>query len=442
MDKIKNEFQIVVARYEEDVSWLKPYKDITIIYNKGSFSNILNNFEVMKLENVGRESHTYIYHIVSNYDNLADKTIFFQGKINDHKILEIEEYFGKNDFIGKIDNYLIDKLNKHIDHYGKWVIDYKNGNMLKSDYIPSYWLKKIIGIDIDSYFENQNNSEKKINVVWGANFSISKKMILSKPKIFYQNILRFLDTHKNPEIGHYLERTWYLIFHCKYIKKNLIGYIFIKNNIEDYLEKINILINNDQEKFKDIHLWYPIKANEEIGDKYKICYTPNNNKYLKINPEIINNSFYLDIKGNNDAHVLIEFYDTEDSYEIVFGGWNNKKSVIRNYNKNKIISVYDNVLLNSYEYLRFNFLINENLIIQHKDKNIFNIENNMNMYKIKNIKIISYFNSSIFWDYKDKKNLNKNEYPIKIFMTNNIYDNIDHFYSNYYLDYYIEKIYL
>ena len=437
MDEIKNKYQIVVARYEEDVSWLLPFKDITIIYNKGNFSNILNNFEVMKLENFGRESHTYLYHIINNYDNLAEKTIFFQGKINDHKILDIEEYFGNTDFIGKFDNLSFNKLYNHIDHYGKWGIDYKNGNMLKCDYIPIYWLKKIIGIDLDQYLEKK---DEKFKVVWGANFSISKKIILSKPKIFYQNILRYLEYHKNPEIGHYLERTWYLIFMNKYINKDLIGYFFIKNNIENNIDKINIFKNKFKENFKDIHLWYPINANEKIGEKYKICYTPNNNKYLKINPEIINNSFYLDIKGNNDAHILIEYYDIEDSYEIVFGGWNNKKSVIRNYNKNKIISIYDNILLDSNDFLRFNFSINKNIIIENKDKIIFNIENNFNEYKIKNIKIKSYFNSSIFWDYKN--NNENNEKSIKIFMTNNIYDNIDNFYLNNYLDYYIEKIYL
>ena len=31
------------------------------------------------LPNVGRESHTYLHHIVSNYDSLADWTVFSQA---------------------------------------------------------------------------------------------------------------------------------------------------------------------------------------------------------------------------------------------------------------------------------------------------------------------------------------------------------------------------
>jgi hypothetical protein len=105
---------IIISRYNEDFSHWYILKDYITIYNKGNDipENLKNIFRIINLPNVGRESHTYLYHIVSNYNNLADKTIFFQGKISDHKILELEEYFGKNDFIGKIDNYSIDKLNK------------------------------------------------------------------------------------------------------------------------------------------------------------------------------------------------------------------------------------------------------------------------------------------------------------------------------------------
>ena len=35
--------------------------------------------KVIPLPNVGRESHTYLTHIVTQYDDLSDYTIFFQG---------------------------------------------------------------------------------------------------------------------------------------------------------------------------------------------------------------------------------------------------------------------------------------------------------------------------------------------------------------------------
>ena len=52
-----------------------PPENIVTIYNKGD-SHIPNS---ISLHNVGRESHTYLYHIVNNWDKLADRTVFFQG---------------------------------------------------------------------------------------------------------------------------------------------------------------------------------------------------------------------------------------------------------------------------------------------------------------------------------------------------------------------------
>jgi hypothetical protein len=76
--------EIVIARYNEDLSWLKKIpKSIKItVYNKGldDIIKIPNvKYDIIKLPNVGRESHTYLYHIIHNYDNLAHKTIFCQG---------------------------------------------------------------------------------------------------------------------------------------------------------------------------------------------------------------------------------------------------------------------------------------------------------------------------------------------------------------------------
>tara|TARA_A100001015_G_C14323310_1_gene456449 strand:+ start:101 stop:412 length:312 start_codon:yes stop_codon:yes gene_type:complete len=75
MESKKKDFQIVVSRYNEDISWTEKYSPHVIIYNKG-VDSIQN---AISLPNVGRESHTYLYHIISNYHNLAERTIFVQG---------------------------------------------------------------------------------------------------------------------------------------------------------------------------------------------------------------------------------------------------------------------------------------------------------------------------------------------------------------------------
>lgn len=428
MDCLKQKFQIVIAKYNEDIKWLFPFKDITIIYNKGINNINMDRFETIRLPNIGRESHTYLYHIINNYDNLADKTIFLQGSIIDHKIFNLEDYFKDDDFIGKLDILKLDKLKNKIEHYGKWKIDYKNGDMKICNYTPYDWITKIIGIDI------QNNIDINIdfiNVVWGANFAVSKRLIHSKPKEFYENIIRYIDYHKNPEEGHFLERSWYIIFHNKYIPKKKIGYIFLQN-IND-CNSINTIDDYDI-----IHIWFPLTANYNFGLYNKINYTPNNNKYLIINPVINNNEFYLKIKGNNDAHILITFEDCEDIYEIVFGGWDNNRSVVRDFYKNTIINSYEIPVLNINEYIKFQFSILDSFVIKKNDIIIFDFKNIFQISKIKNIKIKSYFGSNIYWDYE---HIGENNDKIKYYLSHNIYEDPKYFYKNNYLDYYVTPLF-
>lgn len=419
MEEIKKKIQIVVARYNEDIKWLLPFKDVTIIYNKGQYLPLLNSFNFINLDNVGRESHTYLYHIIENYDNLSDKTIFFQGNIRDHKILNIEKYFGTENFIGNFSKINIEQLKKNIEHYGKWQIEYKNNKMKKNNYTVFDWLTKIIGIEI-------NNEMDEFNVVWGANFAISKELILSKPKRFYENIIRYLNYHINPEEGHYLERTWYLIFNNNFIIKNVIGYIS-KYNLKDINDINDIYIENN--KYKEIHLWVPM-TNYEYGMYKKIYYTPNSNKYFVINPIIEENNFNISIKSFNTVYILIEFNDN-CIYEIILGAFNNTKNIVRDYIKNKIIILNELKILND-TFIKLNFIISSNIEIYNEDKLIFKFNNLSENKNIKKIKI----KGNSYWEYP-YTDLNEN---IKLFICNNIYEDNSLFYKNNYLDYYIEKI--
>ena len=78
---------IIVSRFNEDISSLNNYKEFKIIiYNKGNELKKDNFKEIIKLKNVGRESHTWLNHIVENYYNLNDsfsgyKFYFIQFKI-------------------------------------------------------------------------------------------------------------------------------------------------------------------------------------------------------------------------------------------------------------------------------------------------------------------------------------------------------------------------
>uniref|UniRef100_A0A6C0E1S9 Methyltransferase n=1 Tax=viral metagenome TaxID=1070528 RepID=A0A6C0E1S9_9ZZZZ len=78
--------RLICARYNENINWLLPLKDDLItVYNKGPDDlHLFPKDKIVKLENLGREGGTYLYHIIQNYDKLDDYTIFIQGNPVDH----------------------------------------------------------------------------------------------------------------------------------------------------------------------------------------------------------------------------------------------------------------------------------------------------------------------------------------------------------------------
>ena len=295
--------QIVVARYNENIDHLNFFNDITVIYNKGNddINPIYKN--VIKLINVGREAHTYLYHIINNYYNLAERTFFMQGKIDDHKMLEFIEYFKNKPFIGKISNLYIELLKKPIDFDKKYLISQKNSSLFKSKYTPYQFINNILGIDI--------SNDNKFDMIWGANFVVSRDLIHKKPIEFYINIIKYLEFYNNPEEGHFFERSWYLIYnHPNFIKKNKILYYYCDNITIDIIKKCDE-INMDNFDIDEIHLWtnnYKI-LNKNIDVKYLSNY-----QYIIIYPIIKNNSFTFEY--TNNCNLILEF--DKDTYEIIF----------------------------------------------------------------------------------------------------------------------------
>ena len=73
----------VIAKYKENIDWVKEFSQLNLdIYNKDE-SNLDYTFN---LQNIGRESETYIQFILKNYENFKynERIIFLQGNPFDH----------------------------------------------------------------------------------------------------------------------------------------------------------------------------------------------------------------------------------------------------------------------------------------------------------------------------------------------------------------------
>ena len=87
-----------------------------------------------------------------------------------------------------------------INHYGKWLVNLNKCNNMT---VGEFW-KSLFGV---SHPQNARG-------LYGAVFSVSRSRILSRPKRFYENAIKLVDHHQNPEEGHYFERFWPSIFRC------------------------------------------------------------------------------------------------------------------------------------------------------------------------------------------------------------------------------------
>lgn len=183
----------VVARYNENVNWTCGIPNC-VIYNKGATPPTETYHPVIPLENVGREGHTYLHHIITNYDDLDDWTAFLQGNPFDHTPdLEARlRLFSptKNGF-----QYLSRDL------YDINLCYDRTDFSLHALLIDTY--RRVFG---------QSKTDHGFRFGAGAQFIVSRDAIRSRPKAFYENILAILATSVNPPEGFAIERFWWMIF--------------------------------------------------------------------------------------------------------------------------------------------------------------------------------------------------------------------------------------
>jgi len=216
--------EIVIARYEEPLNrWITMVPDDVdvLVYNKGG-----HKFQICKevgeravkvktLPNVGREGHTYLTHIVDNYNDLADITFFTQGDPRPHlKGKKVSSFFAIPD-PEKLVSVMTLESNRASKMYSSWrgkkppthLIGAINGmrwgaKRAKLSF-PQWW---------ERYVRQPFPDGESVQFSWGGTFSVTRNYILSNSKRYYKKLLSTLSSGVNPEEGHYMERAWSYIF--------------------------------------------------------------------------------------------------------------------------------------------------------------------------------------------------------------------------------------
>lgn len=180
---------VIVSRYQEDVEWTNGVENV-IVYNKGPTTPITRH-PVIVLPNVGREGHTYLYHIIQNYDRLADHTCFLQGHPFDHSpMLEMSlKTFDPVPF------YSLSRVHS-----------------INLCYDPTDFSLHPLLIDMYARVFGHVKTNHEFTFGAGAQFIVSRDAIRSRPKSFYENLLQIMEYSVHPPEGFALERFWTMIF--------------------------------------------------------------------------------------------------------------------------------------------------------------------------------------------------------------------------------------
>lgn len=246
--------EVVLAHYNEDVSWVAEYRKkypdaVFTVYTK------TNNSEkappgAIPLPNVGRESHTYLNHIVMRYDTLAEWTVFSQAEAptfgyHGHRL-------GGGHLAGawSFDDYLTKHLAedgslfvfteavhmpslRHISR-ADYVLDSMTGthDVCPNDGMWSRWwhtgwfgefLEKTrraqrgyLAMDFYRKFVIESSPQMRpVTLVFaqGARFGLGRDRIRLRPVSYYMQLLFHLTHNIDPIASFYLEWMWYDVFH-------------------------------------------------------------------------------------------------------------------------------------------------------------------------------------------------------------------------------------
>ena len=186
---------LVISIYNEEITWLKKRKfnnERVFAYKK--FERFDYDF-IELLPNVGRESHTYIHHILKQYNSeKSDYTIFLQGDPYPH-------LFGGPDSIP----YMIFDNSYKLTHayypLGELVICNEFGHPL------SKWQCELYSL-WDSLFEADIPNQFIAN--YGAQHAVHKSILQSRSKKFWEKALELHFEFEHTPWAY--EILWHYIF--------------------------------------------------------------------------------------------------------------------------------------------------------------------------------------------------------------------------------------
>jgi ankyrin repeat protein len=203
-----NKFEVVIVRYNEDISWVAdefPCDKVTI-YNAGNDTLESSPYYTeIKIPNIGYYEGKILLHIINNYHNLPDRILFLQANPYDSYVfLPLARHKGKlnstcNNIIAKCnpnhnlkaESIGMQKFDWETGINGKYKnFNYKDNNMLA-------FANKFLG-----------PIEENFSICYASLFAVDKDIILSHRLEYYQSLASSINYAQYPIEAFYFERLW------------------------------------------------------------------------------------------------------------------------------------------------------------------------------------------------------------------------------------------
>lgn len=204
---------VVISRFDEDPAWaIERFggSSSLYLYDKGgpegsgaglrgkSFSSRVRYEE---LPNVGRESHTYLHHIIEHYDSLPEVVHFTQASVKEHPWYE-----SVASFLTFEGSFLACPISVTLPLKDSDVPQPCKSTTTHSDLVIADWARTFV----DPLLKDEDPIRPFTNGI----FSVTRARILSRPREYYGRLKTQLEVSSNPLSGHYMERLWHRIFRC------------------------------------------------------------------------------------------------------------------------------------------------------------------------------------------------------------------------------------
>lgn len=193
--------ELVISLFNKDLDWIKNIdKNVKIsIYRKGNITSHIN--EIYLPYNVGRDVHTFFYHIVNRYHTLADYTFFSQDYPFDHIENYIEIINGDKSNWDTYSSYKKEGYwGYHWNNIGTmWTLEDSiepGSKVLKCDkFGKPHHREEDLPIEYIWNLLFTSECPNQLEFTPGGHFSVSKEQVLTKSLEFYKKILILLENN-------------------------------------------------------------------------------------------------------------------------------------------------------------------------------------------------------------------------------------------------------